>query len=290
MKINPITETLNFRTALGLALGMSIIVSCTNDENLESLDQSEFDEIVDSAKEDALMAEEFSSLTEFALDEVAYLETNEKSKVQSSENMPSCATIDYNQELRTLEIDFGSEGCVGNDGLLRTGRISISWTAPLFRVGSTLEVVLNDYSVEGIGIEGSKTITNVTETEGMGSFNVVVNQARVTDLEGRTRSWSSDYTVTRIAGADTLRPYDNVYETIGSSSGINRNGYAFSRTITIPLIKDRQRGCLRNYIAGELRIENERLDSAILLNFGDGTCDRIALLTYNGRTREIRLR
>ncbi|WP_019037949.1 hypothetical protein [Psychroflexus tropicus] len=273
-----------------LAFILSFLMACESDTETNLETESNLEELIISAEDDAKATEEFSSITEFALDEVASLEASGKNDLEASENLPSCASLVFDDTTNTLIIDFGTDNCVGNDGLVRTGKILITRNGRLIESGSTLDVELENYSVEGLEIEGTKRITNQTESQGMQRFNVKVNNASLTDLEGRVRTWSSDYTVTRIAGADTLRPYDNVYETFGSSSGVNRNGKAFTRTITEPLVKDRRLGCLRNYVAGELQYESEGLTGPVVLNFGDGECDRKATLSFNGITREIFLR
>ncbi len=282
----------NFNNGFLTILFVAAVVtlsSCSDDEEEIQTPQQQIDLAVASIEDDALATAEFSSITEIVLDESSFVDASGDYE-KNSENLPDCVTINYDRPTRTLVIDFGTTGCVGRDGLMRTGTITAVFSRPLRLPGATASVSLNGYSVEGIEIEGTKVITNQTETEGMRSFNVTVTGASITTPDGRNRSWNSDFTVTRTEGAGNLRPYDNVYEVTGSSSGTDRNGNAFSRVINRPLVKDRQIGCLRNFVAGELTVQNSALQSDVVIDFGDGTCDRRATVTYNGRTREVRLR
>ncbi|QLE00201.1 hypothetical protein HX109_00970 [Galbibacter sp. BG1] len=290
MKTTMLTIKRNYLQLLVLSfISLIGLSSCSNDSDEETISEEDLNVALITSEDDALATEEFSSITEFVLDEASYINTANK-YTQKSENLPACVTVTYTGESNTLLIDFGTEGCEGNDGLTRKGIIKVVFSKELRTPGAHAKISLENYMVEGFAITGSKSITNVTETEGMESFNIAVSDASITGPNGRTRNWNSDYTLTRIEGAETVRPYDNIYETTGSASGIDRNGNSFTRTITVPLIKDRKIGCLRNYVSGEVTIENSAASSPFIIDFGDGTCDRRATVTYNGNTREIFLR
>jgi hypothetical protein len=75
---------------------------------------------------------------------------------------------------KTITIDFG-DACVGLDGKLRSGKIIISLTAPLRQPGSVLTISLENFYINHIHIEGTKTISNLSEN-GATKFSVEGNR------------------------------------------------------------------------------------------------------------------
>ena len=286
---NVLKSKLYHRPLMGLFLAGWFVFTACSDDSTDIYNEETIDIALKTAEDDVIALEEFSSIAEFVVDESNYIDSNE-AYIMKSENLADCVNVIYDQSSRTLSIDFGTDGCIGSDGLTRTGVITARFTGRLVRPGNSATVSLRGYTVEGIAIEGQKTISNVTANPSMPSFRIQVSNASITGPAQRIRSWSSDFTITMIEGGDTSRPFDNIYQTTGASTGINRNGNNFSRTITVPLIKNRKIGCLRNYLAGEVTITNDSFEQAAVIDFGDGTCDRRATVTINGQTRMILLR
>jgi hypothetical protein len=147
-------------------------------------------------------------------------------------------------------------------------------------------VSLQDFSIDDVAIEGTKTWTNQGyDEDGNVSITRQVNKT-ITYPDETQASWEADHTLSQIEGADTEAWMDNVYQITGGSSGINRNGVAFSATITAPLTKNKfcrwiQSG-VKEYTFGEY---------SRTLDYGNGTCDNKAEVTFaNGQTRIIRIR
>jgi hypothetical protein len=77
--------------------------------------------------------------------------------------------------------------------------------------------------------------------------------------------------------------WDDVYEINGSGSGINRNGVAYTSTITYPLRA--QVGC--NWIvSGRITVEPEGYATRYI-NFGLGECDSGFTVTVNGNVYQL---
>jgi hypothetical protein len=108
----------------------------------------------------------------------------------------------------------------------------------------------------------------------------------LTYSDGTSTTWNHTHTSTLIEGGNTPTHWDNVWSTTGNSSGVNRNGVAYTSTIIEPLIK---KATCRWISEGKIEVTRDGNTSS--LDFGDGSCDRFATLTTaNGDTFTIRLR
>ena len=72
--------------------------------------------------------------------------------------------------------------------------------------------------------------------------------------------------------------------TVGSGSGTCHNGNTRTMTITTPLLVDRTCGYITQGV-----IEMSSEDKSGSIDFGDGTCDDVAVVTRDGESREIDL-
>src|ERR1700750_765870 len=98
-----------------------------------------------------------------------------------------CATITVTPNdstyPKTVVIDFG-DGCICRDGKFRKGSITLNFTKPIRRPGAVLTITLNNYYVDRVHIEGTKTIKNLSEG-GVTKYSVVVVDGKVTWPNGR---------------------------------------------------------------------------------------------------------
>lgn len=188
---------------------------------------------------------------------------------------------------RTITIDFGT-GCSGNDGRTRKGKIMVSLSAKFWAVGAVITHTLDNYYVNDHHVEGTRTVTHSSTDV----WQVVVSGARITDPDGKTVTWESTRTRTRIAGGSTpielLNIFDDVYSITGTASGTNREGRNFTVNITTAL---QLQAC--SYIAeitkGVIEIQPEDL-KVRTVDFGDGSCDNEGTVTVGNKTKTFKLR
>ena len=178
---------------------------------------------------------------------------------------------------KTITIDFG-DSCVGLDGKLRSGKIIISLTAPLRKPGSVLTITLDNFYINHIHVEGTKTITNETEN-GAVKFTVAITGGKVTFPSGRGYSYEGSKTKAQVAGMDTKICRDDVFQITGWAKIEFNNGVVVKFEVVDPLIKKvscpwRSDGTLQISI-------NDRV---LKLDYGfphNGDCDNKALLSWN---------
>jgi len=197
------------------------------------------------------------------------------------EAIGNCATITVSPNdttyPKTITIDFG-DSCVGPDGKLRSGKIIINLTAPLRKPGSVLTVILENFYINHIHIEGAKTISNMSEN-GAIKFSVEVTGGKVTFPSGRGYSYESSKTKLQVAGMDTKTCRDDVFEITGSATITFNNGKVVSFEVVDPLVRKVACPWLSD---GTLKITIN--DRVLKIDYGfphNGDCGNKALLTWN---------
>lgn len=178
----------------------------------------------------------------------------------------------------TFEIDYGTVGCVGPDGVYRTGKINfitpVRWSALTSAVTVTVNLV--NYKANTISYSGTIKITKPNAT----TITTEVINGHCTN-----GTWNIDYqgtkTLTQTAGVATKGDVsDDVYQITGNSSGVNREGRAFSTNITSPLVK--MANC-KWISSGTLDLTPSGFKTRTV-DFGSGGCDDQATYTVNGQT------
>jgi hypothetical protein len=195
-----------------------------------------------------------------------------------------CATRTYDFLNKTLTIDFGPTNCLCADGRYRRGKILVRFTTDVNRRTAGAVVTRVDYFVNDNQHIATRTFTDI----GLGSFTVAVTDAKIIRANnGGTHSWTANWTFTRTGGFGTLQVADDVYSVTGSATGTNRKGVGYTTAIQSPLIK--RADCPKYFVQGTVSITNTN-SKAMTLDYGSGTCDNIATVNVNGRTRTIQLR
>ena len=196
----------------------------------------------------------------------------------------SCATRSYDFSTKTLTLDFGPTNCLCADGRYRRGKILVRFTTDVNRRTAGAVVTREGYFVNDNQHTATRTFTDI----GGGSFTVdVTNASIIRANHGGTHSWTANWTFTRTAGFGTPQVSDDVYRVTGSATGTNRNQVGYTATIQNPLIK--RADCPKYFVQGTIGITNTN-NRTMTLDYGSGTCDNIATVTVNGRTRTIQLR
>ncbi len=192
---------------------------------------------------------------------------------------------------KIMEIDFGTTNCTGVYGVNRRGKLIVTLTDRYKNAGSVLTIQPQGYYVNDIKIEGTKTITNngLNVNNNM-TFSVDVVNGKITHVDNTIVTWASNRTNEWIEG-DTSSLFthgfpgvcDDVYSITGSSSGVDRQGIAFTVVITNALRKE---VCCRWLVSGVVEITPLNLTPRIL-DFGTGTCDNKATVTLNNNSYVI---
>ena len=185
---------------------------------------------------------------------------------------------------KTVTLDFGT-GCLGADGHTRKGKITTIYTGPLFVAGSVATTTLDGFYFDSLNVEGTHVLTNTSTAEGH-AFTSVISNGKISAPSGVYTMWNRTRTWTQTGGSNTpYFPVDDVYTITGSSNGTIFYGaisYQWTGSITEPLI---HKLICPWTVSGKIEINSQNIKS--VFDFGDGTCDRKATLTINGKIFEI---
>lgn len=170
--------------------------------------------------------------------------------------------------------------CTGLDGKTRRGIVRTVFSAHWSQPGAVITHYLKNYFVDGIQYEGVVTITRSSA-----SYTQVVSGGKCTKGSEWTILWNSTRTITPVWG-DTLTTNDDVILIGGNASGTDRKGRNFS--VEIDPNNPLKRSICPYITQGIQTVKLEgKKDRAI--NYGDGTCDNIAVLTIDGNEFEFKL-
>lgn len=181
---------------------------------------------------------------------------------------------------KTIVIDFGS-GCVDSWGITRRGIINIVVNDSIRLPGSTAVMTFDNYIVHNRKIEGIITWTN-TSTPGVLSWEREVENGKIIPGMGNAAAYWT-YTGTRnvIQSEGVATPLDltdDEFEISGTSTVTNPGGVSRTATIQTPLVKIRT---CRYITSGTVLIDGP--GHSAVIDFGSGTCDNEATITFNGR-------
>lgn len=203
-----------------------------------------------------------------------------------------CFTVNVIPKIRgewpkTVTINFG-DGCTGKDGKVRKGRIVSIYTKPAFMPGAVVSTTFIGYQVDSFEISGTHKVTNTSTARGI-SFRVEVVQGKITNTNtGSWRKHEANHEITQLDGWNSdINPLRNGYRITGSTQGASSNGLKWKTQTESPLIKKLDCKWISK---GVLKIWRNDLATAATLDFGDGTCDDQAVITYKNRTKTITLK
>ena len=188
----------------------------------------------------------------------------------------------------TIVADFGT-GCTDNHGNTRKGKVIVEFSGRRFLPGSTVVTTTDGYSINGVTLEGTRTVTNISgSTEESPKFNIVLENGKATWPNGsiatrdvnRTREW--------IRAAN---PVNDQWSVTGTASGTNRAGNVYEMTITSALVYKRECAIgARVFMAvqgtKELIVNSKKLT----IDYGTGDCDRIVTITVDGTSDQLEVK
>lgn len=177
-----------------------------------------------------------------------------------------------------ITLDYG-EDCTFFEDFSKSGKVIITLTGDPREVGAQKILTFEDLVVNGYQIEGTKTYTRT----GSNSYTVSLEGGKITTPEGAIITRASSRSKEHVSGQDTEDRSDDVYEITGSSSGVNSDGQSYSKTISSPLVISGDciwvtSGVIESVVEG---------GASVSIDFGDGTCDDVAIRTEDGISNEI---
>lgn len=197
--------------------------------------------------------------------------------------------VDNSRFPKIITIDYG-EGCTvgnNNDTIVRKGKIIVELTKRMFQPGSKRIITFHNYVVNGVQIEGIRTITNEgVKTTGNIQYTIKLDKGKLIFPDGTTYTRTSHKVRTWTRGST---PEEDIVEVTGSCYGKNFNRVAYNRTITDTITIKR---CPNYDLRWEIvkgTVTSTIEEKSFVLDYGMGECDRLVTVTRSGETKEIEL-
>lgn len=181
---------------------------------------------------------------------------------------------------KTLTIDFGS-GCIGPDGISRSGQIKATFQNNFSAEGSTAEVLFVNYTTGQYALSGTYTVTRNGATqfsENVADAVIAWGTREVRWEAELTRSWTAGDTTdfTTFGNMDGLN--DDLFELTGTAEGNDSNTHPFSLEILTGLVLPAD--C--QYITeGTLSIYPTNFNEGTV-DYGSGECDIQSTIEVDG--------
>lgn len=268
-------------------LSIVLLISCDKNEETPGLESSEVITATElkASDEAELISDEIASIAEdlYSADEIQAISKS----TYKSDYLPDCVTVTTVVTTTSKEktIDFG-EGCELRNGNILSGIIYLSYLKDMDVPTNTLNLSLENFTYNGVEVEGSATIARMRANENGNPQSNATAQFNGVWPDGDTASFSKNRTREWIEGYGSGFWGDNVFLITGSASYTGKLGNAFQKEITTPL---RREWSCRFIVSGVLAIT--RNDATATLDFGDGSCDSVGILTSpDGASTEIQLR
>lgn len=197
---------------------------------------------------------------------------------------PECAMITFapnGDGTGSVSINFG-EGCTLRDGNFVQGAINITYET-VNETTRNFTYTYDNFFINSIGVSGGGTAVRTTSNingfpQSTATENITVDFPN-SDITG-TRTATRIIVWAEGAGSGTWT--DNVYEIDGDWETSLSNGFNRTGEVTTTLVRE-----LSCPVVGSGVIEITQNNGSASLDYGDGTCDSIAILTFNGVDYEI---
>ena len=263
---------------LGFLALMFFFTSCSKDEetvvNNDSTAQLTAEQSKQNAEADKATDEVFNLI------EMAYAE-NEEDEGRNASLFSDCVTITISSEngVTFVTLDFGF-GCQLNNGAVVSGIINLTY-GPVIAGTRTITYVFDNFTYNNKGIAGGGTIYR-ERNNANGNPQSTVNKAiQISFPNGLVANVTGTRVAEWIEGVGSGTWMDNVFLITGDRDIDFSTGFTHTALITEALRKE---ATCPYFVSGVVEITRNQGNGS--LDFGDGTCDNIAVLT-TGNGQEI---
>lgn len=287
-------KTKNLKYLFAIALfGLFVMNSCKKEDTTSGVTVSS-QEAVEAAQDDANAGDSYDEVYSESDDVVS---TEESNNYSNSSNLKSMSTEgtrkvtvtkgsgDSTNYPKTITIEYSN--WIGKNGRKKNGTITITQSAKMWKKNAVRTILLSDFVInDSIKIEGLKTITNKGLSNGKQTVEVTLQNGKVTNLN-TNKFITREFTRTRIwdDNSTPLWIWDDTYTISGTATGVNRNGYNYTSTISDSNPLFMRVGCpwiTKGVIT--IVVEGKK---TVTIDFGTGTCDKKYTVTVDNVSTDL---
>ncbi len=211
----------------------------------------------------------------------------ERRRAWNSKHFGDCVEVDHDTVEQVIIIDFG-DGCEGRNGVIRSGKIIITYDGNRNTVGSFKSITFEDFFIGGTQVEGIKTHTILAIDEnGNKTVQNKLEGGKLTFEDGSTVTRDHELTRFKFKGESIEESYSTLD---GFASGKNKEDMEYSMNIDESLLF--QGSCFGEGY-GFLPVSGIKTitkgEEEWIVDFGDGECDNLVTVTHGDEVQVIEL-
>ncbi|MFK5958600.1 MAG: hypothetical protein QM495_06975 [Lutibacter sp.] len=277
-------KILNLKMLTLFFVSTILLVSCNDNDTVNTTEPITEEQAIVLAEADDVSDEVNNVIDDF------FIETEivgKSENAEKTEDFLPCLTktIVLTETTKTVTFDFG-DGCELPNGNILSGKINMSHAINIDIQSLTVSYTFENFYFNELKIEGGNTIVRVRENENGNPQSTLTMDVKIIWPDGDYASREGTKVREFIEGYDTRTFGDNVFLITGRWATTFKDGTVFSSTIIEPL--RREMAC-RFIVSGVVELHKQ--DRSGMLDFGDGSCDNMAIFTNDsGEEFEVTLR
>lgn len=272
---------MNYLTMLALVAITVIFNSCKKDDDTQA---SISNDDVTVLQDDAQIADIMDDIDNEA-DEISDAAQSKSALASDSTTYSGREVVRKlnNDGTRTITITYTDfQHPKAKNERVKNGIVHIVVTGSRYDNTYKRVVTFENFTINDNKIEGTKTIEKVSDLK----YKITLENGKITFTDGTFVTCTYIRYRTMVAGIATpLYIWDDAYTFEGSANGINRKGVEYTKTIT---------KAIKIYTVYRFPVEGTFSftvsGKAFIFDYGDGTKDNLATITYDGVSKEITLR
>ncbi len=219
-------------------------------------------------------------LGDLIIESYEYQEAEVSARLPQQRSIPDCVNITMvmDKGYRQVTMDFGNEGCMVRDHLLK-GQIVFTYERNPEAQQVSISYELVDFYLDAKNILGNETIMkqrsnqngNPQFTHTLDLTLIWPNGAQASRKGEKVREW--------IEGFGSGLWSDNVFEVTGKWNTTFANGNRYTYDVVIPL---RREVICYYFVSGSVAVQ--RANFGGVFDYGDGNCNNQATFTFNNGT------
>ena len=264
------------RTFFLLVLATFFITSCSNEDSEALETNQDTTELAKVAEIDNID----SAIGDIIIDVYETEESSSANRTMQPPSLPSCVTVTVvaQQNFREITIDFDPNGCLIN-GRTYSGQLVATYTRDPQAQQILINYTTNNFFVNNINLIGNRTILReLSNTNGNPQFTHTLNLTIIWP-NGQQASRTGTKVREWIQGFGSGVWNDNVFSITGNWNTNFVNGNSHSYTVNSALIRE---VTCPHFVSGSVDVQRTNFGGN--LDFGNGTCDNVALFTFNNGT------
>ncbi|MES2621838.1 MAG: hypothetical protein V4615_13395 [Bacteroidota bacterium] len=196
-------------------------------------------------------------------------------------------TVDSISDPKTTTFDYGT-GCSDEDGIVRKGIITLAYNNEDIQIaGTVVTYSFTGFFINNDEVKGTMTLENTgLSGNGFPRLRYFVDVQDHSLVNGVTQ-FDSEQFFEWIEGGNTWMNDDDVFSISGFFNFSTATGRQSLVTITDPLTKINSPEC-EHFVKGVTQIQSTD-ESDRFIDYGDGTCDNLAIQTIDGYSQTIEL-